>query len=185
MTMKLFDDSDGKPWKESLQSSKKELLLVSQFTLYAYFKGAKPDFHTSMGGDLAIDMFNQAVDQAIKLHPSGASAIKTGKFGAVMQVDIRNDGPVTIIHDYPPPGKALSAEEAQKASKAAEKAQMKKQKQMDREKNSKGKKGEKQGEKQGDKQGEKQNEKPGENQETKVETVQENLEKMSTQENKS
>ena len=111
MTMKLFNETSkdnqtrGAPWKESLSSNTREngleLLLVSQFTLDAYFKGAKPDFHKAMGGDKAESMFNSALATAIKLHPKGETHVKTGQFGADMQVDIRNDGPVTIIYDYP------------------------------------------------------------------------------------
>lgn len=105
MTMKLFADNNKKEWKESLTQNTREngleLLLVSQFTLDAYFKGAKPDFHKAMGGDNAKKIFDHALATAGKLHPQGESYVKTGQFGAMMSVEIVNDGPVTIIYDYP------------------------------------------------------------------------------------
>merc|ERR1712142_317827 len=105
LTMKLFQDSSGAHWKESLTLNNKpnglELLLVSQFTLDAYFKGAKPDFHKAMGGEKAKSIFDHALATAAKLHPKGESHVKTGQFGAQMAVEIVNDGPVTIVYDYP------------------------------------------------------------------------------------
>ena len=134
--MKLFNDKDGRPWKESISSGNHELLLVSQFTLEACFKGAKPDFHKSMGGDLAIDLFNFAVAEAGKLHPGGPDMVKTGSFGADMQVALVNDGPVTIMYEYPDKSKsdqgkvevAKNAEKLKKQQEREENARKKKEK---------------------------------------------------------
>merc|ERR1712000_280201 len=106
MTMKLFEDlSKNSHWKESVKSNTREngleVLLISQFTLDAFFKGAKPDFHKAMSGEEAENLFNSAVERARQLHPKGPDYIKTGKFGAMMEVSIVNDGPVTMIYDYP------------------------------------------------------------------------------------
>merc|ERR1711920_441391 len=106
MTMKLFaEPNSNKEWKESLTNNSREngleLMLVSQFTLDAYFKGAKPDFHKAMGGPSAKEIFDHALETAGKMHPKGPSHVKTGQFGAMMEVGITNDGPVTIIYEYP------------------------------------------------------------------------------------
>ena len=108
--MKLFAEKEtGKEWKESLTNNNREngleLMLVSQFTLDAYFKGAKPDFHKAMGGPSAKEIFDYALETAGKMHPKGASHVKTGQFGAMMEVSICNDGPVTILYEYPDPQK--------------------------------------------------------------------------------
>lgn len=141
LSMKLFDDKDGKPWKESISSANHELLLVSQFTLEAYFKGAKPDFHKSMGGDKAVDLFDFAVEEAKKLHPGGGDMIKTGSFGANMQVALVNDGPVTILYEYPDPSKSEQGKKDQAKNIEKEK------KRQQREENSKKKQEKKQAEK--------------------------------------
>ena len=70
---------------------------MSQFTLHAFLKGNKPDFHLAMGGDQARDLFDQLVEELKKGHK--AERIATGVFGAMMEVDLVNDGPVTIELD--------------------------------------------------------------------------------------
>ena len=73
------------------------ILAVSQFTLHAFLKGNKPDFHLAMGGDQARDLFDQLVEELKKGHKP--ERIATGVFGAMMEVDLVNDGPVTIELD--------------------------------------------------------------------------------------
>jgi cysteine synthase A len=71
-----------------------DVLLVSQFTLYGFPKGNKPDFHLAQNNEPALILFNQFV-QKVKNQYKGGN-IQTGKFGANMQVEIINDGPVTM-----------------------------------------------------------------------------------------
>ena len=100
--LKLFSDDEESRWKYSVKDSPVPLsiLAVSQFTLYARTdKGSKPDFHLSMPGEAALPMFNKFVEllrEELKGCPEG-SIVQTGAFGKYMNVEIINDGPVTII----------------------------------------------------------------------------------------
>ena len=97
LELRLFPDLEtGKLWQKSVQEINGELLVVSQFTLYGDCrKGRRPSFDKSAAPSLAEDLYNNFVH---KLQASGLK-VKTGKFGAMMQVDIENDGPVTLILD--------------------------------------------------------------------------------------
>lgn len=89
----------GKPWSISLQHDKElSVLLVSQFTLYGTIKkGTKPDFHKAAKGHLAIELYNDFLAQ---LRSSlGDDRVQDGKFGEMMDVELVNDGPVTIVWD--------------------------------------------------------------------------------------
>ena len=94
---RFFEDEAGKMWKKSVMQSDYEVLLVSQFTLHAYMKGNKPDFHRAMGGDdakRAFDSFVEATQQAYD-----PDRVKEGVFGAHMKVQLENDGPITVTLD--------------------------------------------------------------------------------------
>lgn len=107
-TLRLFsmpmpEDCDArdseKPWSKSVTDLKLQVLLVSQFTLYARTgKGAKPDFHLSMKADQSREFYQKFLERMRQLLP-GPEQVQDGKFGAMMQVGIVNDGPVTIILD--------------------------------------------------------------------------------------
>ena len=99
LNLRLWDDSKGTRWKESVKSLNYEILLVSQFTLYSYMKGNKPDFHFAMNGDNAKILFDKIVQSTKKKYDD--KKIQTGVFGAYMQVELCNDGPVTIQWEYP------------------------------------------------------------------------------------
>lgn len=74
-----------------------EILLVSQFTLHASVKkGNRPTYIRASKPDFAIPMYEKFID---KLQFELGKDIKTGVFGADMQVELINDGPVTIIID--------------------------------------------------------------------------------------
>jgi len=97
VNMRLFDDQNQK-MNLSLKDVDGELLIVSQFTLHASTKkGNRPSFVKSAPADYAVNLYNQCIDNAkTMMHEN---KIKTGIFGAVMDVDLCNKGPVTITID--------------------------------------------------------------------------------------
>jgi D-tyrosyl-tRNA(Tyr) deacylase len=91
----VFEDAQGK-MNRSLLDIGGELLVVSQFTLYANCrKGRRPGFDRSLEPKLAESFFGILID---KLRQSGLK-VAAGRFGARMQVALVNDGPVTIMLD--------------------------------------------------------------------------------------
>lgn len=78
---------------------------MSQFTLYHIMKGNKPDFHLAMGGEAAKEFYEQFLAEVAKNY-GGAENIKNGKFGAMMTVDLANNGPVTMEIESPLPASA-------------------------------------------------------------------------------
>jgi len=99
LRLKVFDEADSDVrWKRNIQDVKGEILCVSQFTLHAVTrKGSKPDFHKSQKGHIAESVFNEVVT-LLQQHV-GMERVKVGVFGAMMQVESINDGPVTLIID--------------------------------------------------------------------------------------
>ena len=94
--MRIFADADDK-MNLSLQEVNGEVLLVSQFTLFASIKkGNRPSFIKSTKPDIAIPLYEYCIQQLSQLL---SKPIKTGQFGADMKVSLVNDGPVTIIMD--------------------------------------------------------------------------------------
>ncbi|MBW4506647.1 MAG: D-tyrosyl-tRNA(Tyr) deacylase [Scytonematopsis contorta HA4267-MV1] len=95
LELRLFPDSEGGDrWQKSVQEMGGELLVVSQFTLYGDCrKGRRPSFDRSATPTTAEKLYNLFVE---KLRDSGLR-VETGKFGAMMQVFIENDGPVTLL----------------------------------------------------------------------------------------
>jgi D-tyrosyl-tRNA(Tyr) deacylase len=81
-------------WEKSIQEIGGELLVVSQFTLYGDCrKGRRPSFSQSAAPEPAQQLYELFVE---KLRQSGLR-VETGQFGAMMQVSIENDGPVTLL----------------------------------------------------------------------------------------
>ncbi|OAV90127.1 hypothetical protein PTTG_09766 [Puccinia triticina 1-1 BBBD Race 1] len=92
------DHEPPKEWRQSVRDIHGEVLIVSQFTLMAKTKkGNKPDFHNAMKTESSKAMYGELI-KSIKSAYS-ADLIKEGQFGAMMDVKISNDGPVTIILD--------------------------------------------------------------------------------------
>ncbi|OCF36545.1 D-tyrosyl-tRNA(Tyr) deacylase [Kwoniella heveanensis BCC8398] len=95
LSARLFEDEHGSHWKKNVRDIEGEVLCVSQFTLLAGFKGSKPDFHESMSTIPSKAYYASFLEEIKKAyHPS---KIKDGEFGAMMQVSLTNDGPVTIL----------------------------------------------------------------------------------------
>ncbi len=91
--MRIFEDDEGK-MNRGLTDIDGEILVVSQFTLYARCrKGRRPDFIDAAAPDKAERLYEEYVKQVREM----GVKVETGVFGAMMQVKLVNDGPVTII----------------------------------------------------------------------------------------
>ncbi|MEA5469565.1 D-aminoacyl-tRNA deacylase [Spirulina sp. 06S082] len=96
LELRLFPNPDNaeEKWNNSIQEISGEILVVSQFTLYGDCrKGRRPSFSKSATPDIAEKLYDRFVE---KLRHSNLK-IETGEFGAMMQVSIENDGPVTLL----------------------------------------------------------------------------------------
>ena len=95
LSLRIFEDENGK-MNRGLEDVNGEVLVVSQFTLYGNCKkGRRPDFFGAAKPDLAIPLYERFVQRC---RDSGFHT-ETGEFGAYMQVDSLNDGPVTLVVD--------------------------------------------------------------------------------------
>lgn len=94
--LRIFPDENG-VMNRSVQEIEGDILLVSQFTLYASTrKGNRPSYSRSAGPQTAIPLYEAFVQ---RLSADLGKPVKTGEFGADMKVELVNDGPVTIIVD--------------------------------------------------------------------------------------
>jgi D-tyrosyl-tRNA(Tyr) deacylase len=95
LKMRIFADENGKT-NLSLQDVSGEVLVVSQFTLYADCrKGNRPDFINAGGAALAKELYEYVL---LRVKES-LGKVETGEFGADMKVSLVNDGPFTIVLD--------------------------------------------------------------------------------------
>ncbi|KAL2889378.1 D-tyrosyl-tRNA(Tyr) deacylase [Ceratocystis lukuohia] len=96
LKFKLWDDEEaGTRWKKNVQDIGGEVLCVSQFTLLAKTtKGTKPDFHGACPPEAASKLYHYFLQKVKDGYAEGK--VKNGKFQAMMEVGLVNDGPVTI-----------------------------------------------------------------------------------------
>ena len=95
--LRIFPDADGKMNRDVAEAGG-SVLVVSQFTLYGSCeKGRRPSFIAAARPEQAIPLYEQFVNGLKAL----GLPVATGRFGALMQVELVNDGPVTIIVDSP------------------------------------------------------------------------------------
>ena len=93
--LRIFEDENGK-MNRGLDEVKGELLIVSQFTLYGNCKkGRRPEFLAAARPEVAIPLYEKFVE----LCRAKGFHTETGEFGAYMQVESLNDGPVTLVVD--------------------------------------------------------------------------------------
>lgn len=93
--LRIFEDEQGKT-NLSLEQVSGELLLISQFTLYANCKkGNRPSFIEAGGPDMAKEMYEYIIAECKKQ----VSKVEQGEFGGDMKVSLVNDGPFTILLD--------------------------------------------------------------------------------------
>lgn len=94
--LRIFDDENG-VMNLSVKDVEGEILIVSQFTLHASTKkGNRPSYIRASKPDFAIPMYEKFIQKTEALL---GKKVGTGKFGAMMEISLVNDGPVTIIID--------------------------------------------------------------------------------------
>lgn len=94
--LRIFADESG-GWNRSVSDIGGGVLVVSQFTLFASTKkGTKPSWHRAAKPEIAAPLCEQFVAAMEALLPG---KVQTGRFGAMMDVALLNDGPVTLIID--------------------------------------------------------------------------------------
>jgi D-aminoacyl-tRNA deacylase len=95
IALRIFDDADGK-MNVSLKDIGGGLLIVSQFTLYGDVRrGLRPSWSDAAAPEIAEPLYDYFVETARKL----LGRVETGSFRKMMQVELVNDGPVTILLD--------------------------------------------------------------------------------------
>ncbi|NEQ71975.1 MAG: D-tyrosyl-tRNA(Tyr) deacylase [Okeania sp. SIO2C9] len=96
LDLRLFPDPDSNNnrWEKSVKEINGELLIISQFTLYGDCrKGRRPSFDNAASPEVAKQLYQLFVE-GLKL---SCLKVETGIFGAMMEVEIDNDGPVTLL----------------------------------------------------------------------------------------
>ena len=95
LKFRIFQDENGKT-NQSLKDVEGEILVVSQFTLYANSrKGNRPDFLGAAPPEKARELYAYVLDQIREKY----GAVQSGSFGADMKISLVNDGPFTLILD--------------------------------------------------------------------------------------
>ena len=93
--LRIFQDENGKT-NLSLTDVGGEVLIISQFTLYAYCrKGNRPSFFDAGEPQMAEELYEYIIEKTKETIP----VVESGEFGAMMQVSLVNEGPFTIVFD--------------------------------------------------------------------------------------
>jgi len=101
LACKLWPNENGGMWRHSVKQKDMEVLLVSQFTLYGTLsKKNQPDYKLAMKSQQAQTMWGDFVETVRQSYEP--ERVKDGVFGAMMDVQLVNDGPVTIIIESDP-----------------------------------------------------------------------------------
>jgi D-tyrosyl-tRNA(Tyr) deacylase len=96
INLRIFGNESNDNFEKSLLDTKNQILIISQFTLYAEVKkGRRPSFAESAKSDIAEKIYDDFIKEIQKENLT----IQTGIFGAKMKVNIVNEGPVTIMLD--------------------------------------------------------------------------------------
>eukprot|EP00546_Thalassionema_frauenfeldii_P008943 CAMPEP_0178913118 /NCGR_PEP_ID=MMETSP0786-20121207/10657_1 /TAXON_ID=186022 /ORGANISM="Thalassionema frauenfeldii, Strain CCMP 1798" /LENGTH=134 /DNA_ID=CAMNT_0020585809 /DNA_START=191 /DNA_END=595 /DNA_ORIENTATION=- len=108
---KLWDNGNGGQWRHGVKTKGFEILCVSQFTLYGTLSNKKwqPDYKLAMKALPAKDLYQKFLEQLG--HSYDKEKILDGVFGAMMDVELVNDGPVTIIIESDPQPRSERNEE--------------------------------------------------------------------------
>ena len=94
--LRIFSDKEGK-MNRSVLDEGGSILVISQFTLYGDCrKGRRPHFGGAARPEHAVPQYEEF---CTRLRELGVSSVETGQFGAMMQVELVNDGPVTLVID--------------------------------------------------------------------------------------
>jgi D-tyrosyl-tRNA(Tyr) deacylase len=96
LQLRIFDDNNG-VMNLSVQDAGGSIMVISQFTLHAKTKrGNRPSYIRAAGHEIAVPLYESFI---ARLRALSGKEIATGEFGAMMDVSLINDGPVTIIID--------------------------------------------------------------------------------------
>eukprot|EP00527_Entomoneis_sp_CCMP2396_P007787 CAMPEP_0198145722 /NCGR_PEP_ID=MMETSP1443-20131203/24864_1 /TAXON_ID=186043 /ORGANISM="Entomoneis sp., Strain CCMP2396" /LENGTH=170 /DNA_ID=CAMNT_0043809427 /DNA_START=155 /DNA_END=667 /DNA_ORIENTATION=+ len=110
LACKLWENDSGGMWRHGVKQRGLEVLLVSQFTLYGKLsKKNQPDYKSSMKSDPARIMYSEFVEMVREAYES--DKVKDGHFGAMMDVALVNDGPVTLMIETAPQELVSAADE--------------------------------------------------------------------------
>ena len=94
VNLRIFGNEENDNFEKSVKEIEGEILIISQFTLYADMrKGRRPSFVNSAKSEFAEEIYNKFIEKIKEEN----LLIQTGIFGAKMQVNIINEGPVTLI----------------------------------------------------------------------------------------
>ncbi|MDR2886422.1 MAG: D-tyrosyl-tRNA(Tyr) deacylase [Bacteroidales bacterium] len=94
--LRIFDDNSGVMNLSALDTNS-EIMVVSQFTLHAKTKkGSRPSYIRAARPEKALPLYNLFVERLSEL---SKKPVATGRFGAMMKIELTNDGPVTLIID--------------------------------------------------------------------------------------
>jgi D-tyrosyl-tRNA(Tyr) deacylase len=100
LALRVFGDAEGK-MNLGVAEVRGGVLVVSQFTLYGDArKGRRPSFTDAAPPDVARRLYERFVDLLRERGAAGGIAVATGEFGAMMEVELVNDGPVTLMIEH-------------------------------------------------------------------------------------